>query len=170
MLGGAGPSVLSAIVVLSVVPSAMALLMMAPRLYVAMSRDGLFPPTLAAIRGDGRTPARAMALLALLASAFVLAGTFQQIVAFFLCSALVFIAMAAAALFVIRGREPQTPFASPGYPIGPALFVALVMTVVALVAMARPLQALAGFALVLLGLPARRVLLKRMPKNGGNVD
>lgn len=164
MLGGAGPSVLSAIVVLSVVPSAMALLMMAPRLYVAMSRDGLFPPTLAAVRGDGRTPARAMALLALLASAFVLAGTFQQIVAFFLCSALVFIAIAAAALFVIRRREPQTPFASPGYPIGPALFVALVMTVVALVAMARPVQALAGFALVLLGLPARRVLLKRMPK------
>ena len=75
MLGLAGPPVLSAIVLLSVAPSAMALLMMAPRLYTAMSRDGLFPEVLAALGPDGRTPLRATALLAFLASAFVLAGT-----------------------------------------------------------------------------------------------
>ena len=161
VLGAAGPPVLASIVVLSVAASAMAFLIMAPRLYVAMSRDGLFPAALAVVRPGTQTPARALALLAVLASALVLAGTFEQIVAFFLCTTLGFIALAAAALFVVRRREPHdTPFRSPGYPLAPALFVLLIGAVVALVAMARPLQALAGFALVLLGLPARRMLLR----------
>ena len=105
--------------------------MMAPRVYVAMSDDGLFPSALAAVRPGTGTPARAMLLLATLASGFVLVGTFQQIVAFFICTALTFIALAAAALFVIRGRLPDTtPSKSPGYPLTPALFVLLVLLVV----------------------------------------
>ena len=162
VLGAAGPPVLASIVVLSVAASALALLIMAPRLYVAMSRDGLFPAALAAVRPGTDTPAGAMALLAFLASVYVLAGTFEQIVAFFLCTTLGFVALAAAALFVVRRREPHgTPFRSPGYPVGPALFVLLIAAVVALVAMARPLQAFAGFALVLMGLPAYRMLMRK---------
>lgn len=171
MLGDTGPPMLAAVVVVSVAASVMALLIMAPRLYVAMSRDGLFPPALAAVRPGTQTPAGAMVLLACLASVYVLAGTFEQIVAFFLCTTLGFIALAAAALFVVRQREPGVmAFRSPGYPGGPALFVLLIVAVVGLVAVARPVQALAGFALVLLGLPAYRMLQRsvrhRPPSNG----
>ena len=155
MLGSIGPSILAVAVLLSAVPSAMALIVMAPRVYVAMNRDGLFPSSLAAVRGDGRTPARAMVVLATLATIFVLLGTFQQIVAFFLCTTLTFVALAASALFVVRRRGAESPFLVPAYPLAPALFVALVLTVVVLVAMALPVQALAGFGLVLLGLPVR---------------
>jgi basic amino acid/polyamine antiporter, APA family len=134
---------------------------MAPRVYVAMSQDGLFPSALAAVRPGTGTPRRAMLLLATLASTYVWIGTFRQIVAFFLCTALTFIALAAAALFVVRGRAPEsTPFTSPGYPLAPVLFVLLIGAVVVLVLMARPVEALAGAAVVLLGLPARRALLK----------
>lgn len=161
VLGPAGPAVFASVVVLSVAASALALVMMAPRVYIAMSQDGLFPAALAAVRPGSGTPARAMLLLATLASAYVLVGTFQQIVAFFICTALAFIALAAAALFVVRRRAPgETTFASPGYPLGPALFVLLTVAVVLLVLMARPIEALAGVAIVLLGLPARRLLLR----------
>lgn len=161
VLGPAGPAAFASIVVLSVAASALALVIMAPRVYVAMSQDGLFPSALAAVRPGTGTPPRAMLLLATLASTYVWIGTFQQIVAFFLCTALTFIALAAAALFVVRRRAPgSTPFTSPGYPLGPVLFVLLIGAVVVLVLMARPVEALAGAAVVLLGLPARRVLLK----------
>jgi APA family basic amino acid/polyamine antiporter len=99
MLGPDGPSVLAAIVLLSVVASALALLIMAPRLYVAMSRDGLFPSSLARVNAVTQSPVRATALLAVLASVFVSLATFQQIVAFFMCTTLGFIALAAAARF-----------------------------------------------------------------------
>jgi APA family basic amino acid/polyamine antiporter len=168
MLGQAGPSVLASIVVLSVLASVLALLIMAPRLYVAMSDDGLFPSALASVNRTTRAPARATAFLALLASLFVFVGTFQQIVAFFMCTTLGFIALAAAALIVVRRRAPkEASFLAPGYPFASALFVLLVLGVVALVAINRPLQALAGFAIALLGLPAHRLLFRRHGEGRG---
>jgi basic amino acid/polyamine antiporter, APA family len=162
MLGHAGPAVFASVVVLSVAASAMALLLMAPRLYLAMSLDGVFPSALASLHPATKSPARATALLAAIASVFVLSGTFLQVVAFFMCTTLAFIALAAAGLFVLRWREPETPgFQSPGYPATPALFVLFLVAVIVLIALARPLQALAGFALVLLGLPAYHVLSAR---------
>ncbi len=162
LLGPSGPRSLAAVVVLSVVASAMALLLMAPRVYIAMSRDGLFLTALASLHPVTKAPVRATALLAAIASVFVLTGTFQQIVAFFLCTTLVFIALAAAGLFRFRRRESDAAgFRAPGYPVTAALFVAFILAVVALAVHARPLQAFAGFALVLTGLPAYRLLHKR---------
>jgi APA family basic amino acid/polyamine antiporter len=162
MLGPAGPAAFASVVVLSVAASAMALLLMAPRLYLAMSLDGVFPSALAAPHPVTKAPARATALLAAIASVFALTGTFPQIVAFFMCTTLGFIALAAAGLFVFRRREPDTAgFQSPGYPATPALFVLFLFAVILLIAVARPLQALAGFALVLLGFPAYHVLAAR---------
>lgn len=155
VLGRSGPPWLAGMVVLSVAASAMALLMMAPRLYVAMSRDGLFLRSVAALSARNGAPVRATVLMAALASVYAAFGTFEQIVAFFLCTTLAFIALAAAAVFVLRRRgDTAPPFRAPGYPVTPALFVALIVAITVLVAMNRPLQALAGFALVLLGLPA----------------
>ena len=102
---------------------------------------------------------RATAVLASLATVFVLLGTFEQIAAFFMCTTLGFVALAAAAVFVVRRRaQGPSPFRAPGYPLTPALFVFLVLAVVTLVAVNRPFQASAGLALVLLGLPVSRLL------------
>jgi APA family basic amino acid/polyamine antiporter len=147
-------------------------MIMAPRLYVAMSRDGLFPSALASLHPATRTPARATAVLAVLASAFVIVGSFEQIVSFLVCTAMGFIALAAAALLVVRRRDSNAPpgaaaplgapdagaFTAPGYPWTTGLFVLLVAGVVALVAINRPLQGFAGFGIVALGWPAYGVL------------
>jgi APA family basic amino acid/polyamine antiporter len=154
MLGSAGSAVLAAVVIVSVTASAMALLLMAPQVYVAMSVDGLFPAALAASHPGTRAPVRAIALLAALASVFVFLGSFQQIVAFFMCTALGFIALAAVSLIRIRRGAPDAgEFHAPGYPVSTILFVFLVSGVVGLVAINRPAEAFAGFAIVLLGLP-----------------
>lgn len=163
LLGPAGPAVFASVVVLSVVASLLALLIMAPRLYVAMSADGLFPSMLVPAR---RSPAPATALLGALASVFVFAGTFQQILAYFMCTTLAFVALAAAALVVARGRSPDgAVFRAPGYPVTPVLFILLVVGVVVLIAVNRPVQAAAGFAVVLLGVPVHGVL--RGPTTAG---
>jgi APA family basic amino acid/polyamine antiporter len=154
LLGARGPSALASVVLLSVISSAMALLIMAPRLYVAMSLDGVFPSAVASLHPTAGTPVRATALLAVLASAFALVGTFQEIVAFFMCTTLGFIALAAAALVVVRRRTAgPDAFRSPGYPASTLSFVVLVLAVVTLVAVSRPVQAALGFALVLIGVP-----------------
>jgi APA family basic amino acid/polyamine antiporter len=162
MMGHAGPSILASIVVLSVVASLLALLIMAPRLYVAMSDDGLFPAAVAAVNPLTRTPARATLFLALLASVFVSIGSFRQIIAFFMCTTLGFIALAAAALVVVRRREPgKTPFRAPGYPLTTGSFVLLILSVVTLVGINQPVQAITGFAIVVAGLPVHHLLAAR---------
>ena len=82
-----------------------------------------------------------------------------------MCTTLTFIALAAAALVVVRRRPPEgAAFSSPGYPVTPVLFILLVVGVVILAAINRPLQVTAGFAIVLLGLPAYGVFARRRRK------
>jgi APA family basic amino acid/polyamine antiporter len=167
ILGSSGPPALALVVVLSVSASVMALLLMAPRLYLAMSAGGIFPSAGARLGPRTGTPARATVLLAVLASAYVLSGSFQTIVAFFMATTLVFIGLAAGGLFVIRRRGPGSHgFRAPGHPITTALFAGLVGVIVLLIVAARPVPALTGFALVLLGLPLHRLLTRTHPTNG----
>jgi basic amino acid/polyamine antiporter, APA family len=161
LLGSRGPSALAAIIVLSVTVSMLALLVMAPRVYVAMADDRLFPRALGSLNPTTGTPVRATALTAVLATALVLLGNFQQIVAFFMCTSLGFIALAAAALFVVRRRAPQSAFRVPGYPVTSGLFVLLLVAVIALIAVNRPLQAGSGFLLLMLGFPAHSLFASR---------
>ena len=124
---------------------------MAPRLYIAMSRDDVFPSRLAAVDSRTGVPARAVALLATLASVFAAIGDFRQIVAFFMCTTLAFVGLAAAALPVVRRRAhvANAPLVTTG------MFVLLIAVVLALVTINQPFQALAGLVIVLLGIPAR---------------
>jgi APA family basic amino acid/polyamine antiporter len=163
LAGPSGPWLLSAAVLLSVVASAMAMLMVAPRLYEAMSRDGVFPGIVAARMGQG-APVRATLVLATLSTCFVLLGTFDQIVSFFIAPTLVFLALAVAAVFPVRRRSAQpAPFRAPGHPVTPVIFMTLVVGITLMVTLNRPLQAVAGAALVLLGLPAYRLFARRVP-------
>ena len=162
LLGPAGPRALAVVVVLSVVASAAALLLMAPRVYLAMSRDGLFPVGVAKLQEVTNAPVRATVVLASIATLLILSGSIQQILAFFMCPTLAFVALAASAVFAVRRRAAGKPgLRFPGLPVTPALFVSLVVLVVLLIGIARPVPALAGFALVLAGLPVYGALARR---------
>jgi len=160
LLGRGGPAALSAVVVVSVVVSALAFFLMAPRLYVAMGRDGLFPAELISLNARG-APARATTVLAATASLLVVSGSFSQIVAYFLCPALVFIGLSASALFALRRKESPGPFRVPGYPATPLVFLLFLGLVIAAMAASRPLEAAAGFALTGVGLIAYEILFRR---------
>jgi APA family basic amino acid/polyamine antiporter len=155
--GAAGRSVLSAVVILSAAASAGILILMAPRVDLAMARDGVLPATLARLSPRTRAPVRATSLLAAIATLLIASGTFPQILAFFMCPALGFVALSASALFVLRRREGKAAaFRAPGYPVVPIFFVGLLAAAVVLLAVARPVPALAGFGLVMAGLPVYR--------------
>src|SRR5208337_3754260 len=79
LFGRAGGVVLPLIVVVTVLGSLAALLMAMPRVYFAMARDGLFFPAAAALHSRYHTPARAIAIQAMLASLLAVLGTFDEI-------------------------------------------------------------------------------------------
>jgi APA family basic amino acid/polyamine antiporter len=151
LLGRTGGVTVAAIVVVCVLGSLAAVLMLGPRVYFAMARDGLFPAAAASVHPRFGTPARAIAAQAILASVLVALGTFDTIVAYFIFITVVFIALTVAAVFVLARRDPS--FEVPGYPWTAVTFLALVAALLALLALNNPLQAILGVVLVALGVP-----------------
>lgn len=151
LLGPTGGVIVAAIVVVCVFGSLAATLMLGPRVYFAMARDGLFPAVAAAVHPRFGTPARAIAAQAILASLLVALGTFDTIVAYFIFITVVFIALTVAAVFVLGRSDPS--FEVPGHPWTAVTFLALVAGLLALLALNNPLQAILGVALVALGVP-----------------
>jgi APA family basic amino acid/polyamine antiporter len=148
--------------------------MLLPRVYYAMGRDGVFPAAIGELSPRFGTPSRAIATEAILASALVIAGSFEQIVAYFVFITVTFIALTVAAVYVQRRRQSTAPpYLTPGYPITPAIFLSLVLVLLVLIGMNNPWQALAGAAVVALGLPVFELMERRrqrrdpQPATGG---
>jgi APA family basic amino acid/polyamine antiporter len=159
LFGRAGGAVLASVVVVSVAGSLLAIQMMLPRLYYAMSRDGLFPESLGRLHPTRGTPVRAILLQAVLGSALVALGSFDAIVAYFIFVTVAFIGLTVAGVFRLR---PESATAhSWARRLSPAIFLALVVALLAMLVMNRPLQALAGTAIVLVGLPVYSVISRR---------
>ena len=163
LFGRAGGTVFSLIVVIAVLGSLSAVVMSAPRVYFAMARDGLFIPQVAAIHPRFETPAFAIALQASLASVLVVAGTFNDIISYFVFVVIVFVALTIVALFKLRrGTEQnEAAYATPGYPLTPIVFLVLVTLLLGLLAGNNPKQAFLGVAVVLLGLPFYYFVFRR---------
>jgi basic amino acid/polyamine antiporter, APA family len=105
LFGQAGGIIFAAIVVLCVVGGLAAFMMSAPRVYYAMAQDGLFLRSVAKLHSRFNTPTNAIVLQGVIACLLVAVGTFQQIISYVIFAAVGFIGLAAAGLFVLRGRD-----------------------------------------------------------------
>lgn len=159
LFGHVGGTLFSVIVIISVLGSLTALLMAAPRVYYAMAKDGVFPASVSAVHPRFGTPARAIAIQAVLASLLALSGTFDQIVGYFVFVTIAFIALTVGSVYVFRRRGgPRPAYAAFGYPITPAIFIVQIVALMVLLAVSRPLQAVLGTVVVLLGLVVYRFI------------
>lgn len=156
LFGGTGGAVVALVVIVCVLGSLGTMQMLAPRLYVAMAADGLFPKGAGALHPTLGTPVRAIVLQATLASALVALGTFDAVIAYFIFITVVFVAAVVASVFVLRRRAIELRV--PGYPWTPLVFLTLVAVLLVLLAMSNPWQALLGLAIVGAALPVYRVL------------
>lgn len=162
LFGRAGAQVFSGIVIVTIAASLAALVMSAPRVYFAMARDGLFIPAAASLHQRFGTPARAIALHALLASLLVLLGSFNQIISYFIFVVVIFVALTVAGLFVLRRKQPHSHgYQTPGYPVTPIVFLLLVAVLLFLLGSSSPKQSFLGVGVVALGIPVYYLLFAR---------
>jgi APA family basic amino acid/polyamine antiporter len=162
LFGRTGGQIFSFFVIVAVLGSLAPIIMSAPRVYFAMARDGLFFPAAAAIHPRFNTPARSIALQALLACMLVLSGTFEQIISYFFFVVLVFIWLTVFGLFLLRRRgTTQLEYSTPGYPFTPIVFLVLLFVMLFLLGMGQPKQSFLGVGVVLLGVPVYYLIFKR---------
>jgi basic amino acid/polyamine antiporter, APA family len=112
-------TVISLMTVLSLIN---ATLLIAPRILLAIGRDGFFTKK-AAIVSAGGTPRVALGVSSLGAAGLILSGSFEQIIAIAAVLFLLMYVSAYSALFVLRRQEPATPrpYRAFGFPFTTAI-------------------------------------------------
>lgn len=137
------------------------------RVPYAMARDGIFFRKTAVIHPKFRTPGGAILFEFLLASAFALTGTFEELTSLFIFATWIFYGLAVVAMMRMRRTEPDLPrpYRCWGYPWIPVVFVmgAAVLTVT--IWIARPARSSVGLALIVSGLLFYRHWTKKLPNN-----
>ena len=167
LFGRAGGMIFAAIVVVCVLSSLAAFIMFAPRVYYAMAKDGLFVKAMARTHPRFGTPANAILLQGSIATILVLIGTFQQIIAYFIFVAVVFLALAGAGLFTARIRDQGVApvFLTPAYPLPAVVFLVLMSALLVLLVLHSPREALLGTAVVTAGLPVYTLFQRKAARD-----
>jgi len=158
LFGKTGGVVFAAIVVVSVLGTLVAYLMVSPRVYYAMAKDGLFFKSFGELHPRFGTPHRATIVQMILASVLILSGTFEQIISYFFFVVVFFIALIVAGIFKIHKQE-FSGYKTFLYPLTPIFFLIITGIVLVMLAMQNPVRSFSGAAVVLLGLPVYYLIL-----------
>lgn len=153
--GSIGAGVLSVLILFTTLGCTNSTILMPPRIYYAMAKDGLFFKSAADIHPKYNTPNNALWMQGFWACMLVLSGSFDQLTDMLIFAAFFFYGATALGVFVLRIKEPDVPrpYRVWGYPVVPALFVIFCITLIIITLFTHPREAGIGLALMLTGLP-----------------
>jgi APA family basic amino acid/polyamine antiporter len=137
----------------------------APRIYQAMADDGVFFRKAARLHPRYRAPSAAILIQGVWAILLTFSGSYAQLLDYVVFADWIFFGMIVATLFVYRSRRaapaPEGAFRMPGYPVLPALFVAVAVFIVVSTFRSNALNSMLGAVLILAGIPVFLVWRKR---------
>lgn len=125
------------------------------RISYAMARDGLFFRSLARISPGTRVPINALLLQCVWSCVLALSGSYDRLTDYVIFAAWIFYGLNTASVLILRRTRPhaERPYRTLGYPVVPAIFIVVAVWLIVNTLTATPRQAIAGLAIILLGLP-----------------
>ena len=132
LLGERAGHIMGVVSIISLAASISAMVFAGPRVYYAMARDGLFFRRAAAVHPRFKTPAASIVAQAVWSTLLVMSGGATALTTYTGFAVVLFSGVAAAALFVLRVREPDAPrpYKTMGYPVVPGIFVLASLAIV----------------------------------------
>lgn len=155
----AGGQIMTVAIAISIFGTIGIYTMSAPRIYFAMARDKVFFPQLAKVHPRFHTPAAAMLVQAAWAVLLLLFwGTFSDLITYVTFMDIAFMALAGGSIFYFRWQQPDRKrvYRCWGYPLVPGIFVLISTAFVLNTLYQRPVQAIAGLFMLVLGMAAFR--------------
>jgi APA family basic amino acid/polyamine antiporter len=156
LIGPVGAALIAILVIVSASGSINGTMMTAPRVYYAMSRDGLFFKWLDYVHPKFRTPSRAIVAHCVWAGAILLIrGTFETIASGLVFAILIFYGLSTLALFKMRKERIGSPdiFRVPLYPFLPLASLLLIICLVGLRAYFEWEKSAVDLAFIVTGIP-----------------
>ncbi len=164
-MGPWGLTFVNAAILISTFGCTNGLILAGARVYYAMARDGLFFRRVAEVSPKSHTPVFSLVLQAVWASLLALSGTYSDLLDYVIFAALLFYVLTVTGLFVLRRKRPdlERPYRAFGYPVLPALYVALATLVMLDLLWVKPAFTWPGLGIVLTGVPVYYFWHSRKP-------
>lgn len=151
-----GPSadvLFSLLIAFALFSSLSAFIIIGPRVYYSMAKDGLFFKSVSKIHPKFQVPSNSILLQGLIAIVLALSGTFEQILTYMGFALGIFPILTVAGVFRQRSSNPAAP-RLPGYPFTQILYILAGVMILVLSYLERPLESSIATVTVLAGIPA----------------
>lgn len=150
--GPTAETIISLLISFALFSSLSAFIILGPRVYYKMARDGLFFESVARISRKSKVPVNAIFLQAGIAVILVLSGTFEQILTYMGFSLGIFPIVAVAGNIKLR-RMKNATLRLPGYPFVQVLFIVISLGMLVLAYLERPVESSIAILTALSGIP-----------------
>jgi APA family basic amino acid/polyamine antiporter len=150
--GKMAESVISLLISFALVSSLSAFIILGPRVYYSMTREGYFFAFAAKIHPRFKVPVGAVLLQSSIAVILVATGTFEQILVYMGFSLGIFPIIAVAGIFKIR-LQGKSELKLPGFPIVQIVFIAAGIVMLILAYLERPFESSIAILTALSGIP-----------------
>lgn len=145
-------------------------ILVTPRVYQAMARDGLFFASFARLHPRYRTPVAAIAIQGSWAIALLVSGSYGQLLDYVTFADWIFFGLTAATLLRYRRASDDSLYRAPFYPWSVLLFVAASLYVVGGAIVSNPANAVRGTLLLAAGVPVYALWSRRSASAVNHTD
>jgi APA family basic amino acid/polyamine antiporter len=152
LFGPVAERLISLLIAFALLSAVSALIIIGPRVYYAMARDGYFFKEFADVHPVHRVPSKAIALQCFIAGLMVLSGTFDQILTYMGFGLGIFPIVAVLGVFKLREDTAGTATSLP-YKIAALLFAGVSFAILVLAYLERPTESSIALVTVTAGVP-----------------
>ena len=129
-----------------------AFIIIGPRVYYSMAKDGLFFKSVAKIHPQFGVPSNSIILQCIIACILAMSGSFEQILTYMGFSLGIFPVLAVAGIFILRRSDPSA-LRLPGFPVAQVLYISAGIMMLTLSFLERPGESSVALATVAAGIP-----------------
>ena len=153
LFGGPAETLFSILIAFALFSSLSAFIIIGPRVYYSMAKDGLFFKAVARIHPKFEVPSNAIILQSVIAIIMVISGTFEQILTYMGFALGIFPILTVLAVFRLRKRKPSAIKLS-GFPVAHIVYMTAGLLILFLAYFERPVESSIALLTVFIGIPA----------------
>ncbi|MFC1502289.1 APC family permease [bacterium] len=153
LFGESWGRIFSLFIAVALFSSISAYIILGPRIYYAMARDGYFFRFVSKVSERSGVPTKSIMLQCAISIIMVMSGTFDQILTYMGFSLGIFPILAVIGVFKLRTTQ-KSEYRMPGFPVIPLIYILAGVSILCLAYLERPVESTIALGTVLVGIPA----------------
>jgi len=166
LFGKSAEVLFSILISFALFSSLSAFIIIGPRVYYSMAKDGLFFKMAGRIHKRFQVPSNSILLQALIAVILVLSGTFEQVLTYMGFALGIFPVLSVIGIWKLRKTQPDT-LRIKGFPIPQIIYITAGVMILVLSFMESPLESSIAILTVVVGVPAYFLFKRNSKKTSG---